>query len=92
MPDPLTPAWIASRLTPAQREALLWLPADGSMAEHEPGIVVDELVALDLARFDPAMLEALGEYFYAATRLGLAVRAVLEEGRAGAEIMQEVES
>lgn len=32
---PLSPAWIASRLTPAQRDALMWLPGDGSERQQE---------------------------------------------------------
>lgn len=34
MTDPTSSAAIARRLTPRQREALRWLPADGSWLEH----------------------------------------------------------
>lgn len=89
MPDPLTPAWIASRLTEAQRAALLWLPerdwevrrGDGG-AHHEALVEMHQFV---LAPYIYADLVAeiggnTGGWIWRATQLGLRVRAVVAGG------------
>lgn len=86
MPDPLTPAWIASRLTPAQRAALLWLLPDGEERYVPPHLREEmaEMRDLHFSKQDVTVhltLVGLPEWVgvdWRATALGLRVRAVLE--------------
>lgn len=71
----MTPAAIAAKLTPAQRKALMWLPADGCsrpLGMKPPSMQAREFLrAMDL-------MEAPTPSMRRASPLGLAVRAVLE--------------
>ena len=91
----ITPAWIASRLTEPQRQALLWLPADGSAREvsQDNGGLRSELQDLEAMELQPHIAaelvmgcgghvrEARWYMFYRATTLGLRVRAVVAQDR-----------
>jgi hypothetical protein len=74
-----TPEQIAARLSPAQKRAIMWLPADGSAA----GSLWRGAALAGVAAFkDPQILVtwpnvAPKRYAPALTPLGLAVRAVL---------------
>lgn len=75
--DPTSPAAIAIRLTPRQREALLWLPADGSgrLLQYTSG-------PNDLVRPGLVLVSLLltGRTSYRLTPLGIRVRAAVEAG------------
>ena len=86
MPDLIPPEAIAELLTREQRQALLWLPADGSdrpyprQAEPEERLALMSLVSLEpedhvtIRLAEPSVFNA----FYRATTLGLRVQAVVE--------------
>ena len=87
----LSAAWIASRLAPAQREALLWLPSVGCWSENDSkrrSVSLYCLSELKLAADIWARL-ATNKYetvegrlidCWRATPLGLRVRAVVAGG------------
>jgi len=87
MTDAATPAAIARRLTARQREALLWLPADGASIgclTFPPGadpamlqwIVVTDWMRVNLADNRDEILR------YRLTPLGRGVREAVEAGNA----------
>lgn len=74
MTDPTTTEVIAARLTPRQKEALLWLPEDGS--EQQGQFVPEALTSLrdmGLARMDFRLIS----WATAITPLGRRVRKVM---------------
>lgn len=83
-------ATIARRLTPAQRRALLWLPADGSWRQglgrenQQNGVTFSRIILMGLAAQKVCWANnPRPPKTYGATPLGLAVRAELERMEAG---------
>lgn len=72
----MTPAEIAARLTPAQRRALLWLPADGSQRKRVLG-KPPSYQAMFLLR--PSLAEDVEFEIYRLTPLGQQVRALVAQ-------------
>lgn len=83
---PLSPAWIASRLTPAQRAALMWLPEDGGwrddMGDYD-GVLSIWPVRLEIDEdlsIEASLAVLANSTKWSATPLGLRVRAVVAGG------------
>lgn len=83
MADPTLPAAIGSRLTPRQREALLWLPADGTWKLQEKGKGGQSMISLIYQMIVTETYEPTGPRggyrgSYRLTPLGRRIRAVVE--------------
>ena len=82
MPADPTPAEIAARLSPAQRRALLWLPADGCgrpLGNKPPSMQAREFLR------GVGLMEAPTPSIRRLSNLGLRVRAALEQEGLGDE-------
>ena len=84
--DPTTPAAIARRLTPRQRKALLWLPADGMWKPQEKEKGGQSMISLIYQMIVTEKYEPTGPRggyrgSYALTPLGRFVRAAVEAGQ-----------
>lgn len=87
MTDSTSPAAIARRLTPRQREALLWLPGDGTWKTKEKGMGGQSMISLIYQMIVTEKYEQTGPRGgwngrFALTPLGRRVRAVVEAGDA----------
>ena len=75
----MSPADLAAKLTPAQRSALLWMPACGAYrdvgSDRPPLLRTHDVWALGLCAFHH-------NYGYRLTPLGQEVRAILAKGDA----------
>jgi hypothetical protein len=84
-----TPADMARRLSPAQRRAIMWLPADTRLARHCPGALPVSLRRLAAWSGHPARgcTYCVGDFgeWWRLTPHGLAVRAEVARMEAGNE-------
>lgn len=91
MVDPTTPAAIARRLTPRQREALLWLPGDGeekdapvrSQLWSDLWLMASFAITTDISvHLTRRSIQTGHDNHWYATPLGIRVRAAVEAGDA----------